>query len=339
MTFPFVSARGPRRLGRAVLAAFVASVLLIAPAAAEEEQDLDQTLDALEIVHGDRVLAAGHIDMGPKFDDGQWRFLIHDDVAKADARATSVWRYPAETAFHVLDAAILAVPDDPQYAFLGADPGSDVYVIPQTQYPEVVWLGWNTQDPEVMGAIDRGITLTFRGMEGPGGLTVYLQSGSFGEPEVLWDSRIPEEQSIWVDVNTHTHANWVFTAPGVYRVEVTASAALIDGTEVSDTQVLQFAVGTGTDPQGALDEAGSSRGRGDSAAAEPSENAQTSADTGQPSAGEQTASPLVPVLIGAIAFVVVAIVLTGVVIVVRGKRLRREALRSASAADDDERNA
>ena len=38
-------------------------------------------------------------------------------------------------------------------------------------------------------------------------------------------------------------ANWVFTAPGEYLLKVTASAELSDGSTVSDTRYLKFAVG------------------------------------------------------------------------------------------------
>ena len=46
-----------------------------------------------------------------------------------------------------------------------------------------------------------------------------------------------------MEKNTHTHANWVFTAPGEYLLKVTASAELSDGSTVSDTRYLKFAVG------------------------------------------------------------------------------------------------
>lgn len=52
-----------------------------------------------------------------------------------------------------------------------------------------------------------------------------------------------EPQKLWVEKNTHTHANWVFTAPGEYLLKVTASAELSDGSTVSDTRYLKFAVG------------------------------------------------------------------------------------------------
>lgn len=247
----------PRAVTRlaAALLSLTLPLLATLPTAygADGDPNLDQTIDAAEpIVHGDHVIASGHVDMGPKFDAGQWRFLIHDDAHKADAGAPSVWRYPDETVLRVVDAAELRVPDDRAYSFVGASPGTTVWVVPQTQNPDVIWTGWNTQDPTVMQRVDRGATFSVTGVEGPGVLTVYLQSGDFGAPQVLWDSRKSEAQPTWVDANTHTHANWVFTKPGVYLVQMQASATLTDGSTVSDTQLLRFAVGSDTSTGTAL---------------------------------------------------------------------------------------
>ncbi|MER7798419.1 choice-of-anchor M domain-containing protein [Microbacterium sp. NPDC096154] len=317
-------------------AAALTAALLLTPSAAfgaTDEPDLDQTLDELEVVHGQRVLDVGHVDMGPKFDDGAWRFLIHDDVARADADATSVWRYPDETVLHVIDSARLTVPDDPAYAFIGADAGSEVYVVPQTQNPDVVWLGWNTQDPEVMQTIDRGITLSLTGVQGPGVVTTYLQSGSFGDPQLLWDSRVTEPQPVWVDVNTHTHANWVFTEPGVYLLELTAEADLIDGSHVSDAQRIRFAVGSATSPDDALAESWS----GQTAQDAPSAGAEAGSDTGH-GTGDVSQDALGPVAIVAIVVASAAIVVV-VVALVRGSRLRRRVLAERTAGSRDIREA
>jgi surface-anchored protein len=83
-------------------------------------------------------------------------------------------------------------------------------------------------------------------------MTVYLQSGNFAAPQVLWRSTESKPQPLWVAVNTHTHANWVFTKPGVYLVAVQASADLANGEQVSDTRVLRIAVGDATSTDEAL---------------------------------------------------------------------------------------
>lgn len=326
----------PRRRTAAALAALLALGMLATPSIAfaddTDDPNLDQTLDELAIVHGDRVLEAGHIDMGPKYeDDGTWRLLIHDDVAKADANLTSVWRYPDETVFHVLDAAKLTVPDDPAYAFLGAEPGSDVYVVPQTQNPEVVWIGWNTQDPQVMETVDRGVTLSLGGVQGPGIMTTYLQSGSFGEPQLLWDSRTAGAQPVWVDVNTHTHANWVFTEPGVYLVELTAEADLIDGSHVSDTQRIRFAVGTSTNPEDAF--AAAWDGAAPTESDQPDDTPLDGPATAEP---EPAGNVLVPILIGAIVLVAAGLVTGITVVIVRSGRAKRRILEARQTAGGEQ---
>ena len=207
------------------------------------------------------------------------------------------------------------------------------------------WLGWNTQDPEVMSTIDRGITLSLTGVQGPGTATVYLQSGSFGEPQLLWDSRVADAQPAWVDVNTHTHANWVFTEPGVYLLRLQADADLVDGSSVSDTQYIRVAVGTATDPAQAL----SATWEGD---AEPEPEPDTDADAGadegntadSPAAEpEPAASPLVPILIGVIVLVAAGLVVGFTVVIVRGNRAKRRILAArastptADSDDDQER--
>lgn len=46
-----------------------------------------------------------------------------------------------------------------------------------------------------------------------------------------------------IPANTHVHPNWVFTAPGTYRVQITQSATSRSGQKVSATGVLTFNVG------------------------------------------------------------------------------------------------
>ncbi|MFC6017728.1 choice-of-anchor M domain-containing protein [Plantactinospora solaniradicis] len=220
-------------------------LVLIAPGASavatEPTPGLDQSIAPDQPLATDRaVLKAGHVDVGPRYVDDRWTLLIHDDAQRP------VWRSPDETVLQVSDAALQTVPDDPAYAFLDVDAGERVYVVPQTQQPDVVWIGWNTQDPRVMRDIDRGVTLTLLGVRGPGAMTVYLQSGNFAAPQVLWRSAEPKPQPLWVEVNTHTHANWVFTRPGVYLVAIQASADLTNGEQVADTKLLRIAVGDAT---------------------------------------------------------------------------------------------
>ena len=203
------------------------------------ERALTQTLSAEQPVASGRTeISAGHVDMGPRFNNGKFELMLHDDHGE-----TPVWRSLDEVIYRGSDKAILEVPNDPRYSFVGAPAGSKVYVIPQTEAKGVIWPGWNTQDPQLVSKLNRGVNLTLEQVSGPGTFSLYLENGNFSAPQVLWSSTKNEPQKLWVEKNTHTHANWVFTAPGEYLLKVTASAELSDGSTVSDTRYLKFAVG------------------------------------------------------------------------------------------------
>lgn len=286
------------------LPATVAGAQPSPPPGDELEQRID---DDQSITTGRKVLSDGHVDIGPRFVEDDWTLMVHDDTADP-----SVWRQLDRTVFQVTDEALLEVPDDPAYEFIGK-PGTPVYVVPQVQEPGVAWVGWNTQDPEVMDTIDGGVTLTLTRVDGPGKLYVYLQAGNFGSADVLWDSSKRQAQDLWVEVNTHTHANWVFTEPGSYLVQVEASAELVDGRSVSDTRALRFAVGDQTDAAEAF-----------AATAPPAATkAQQATPDPAPAADENSSSTTTLIAIGGAGVVLLAAFL---VVVVRGRAAKRRAL-------------
>lgn len=241
----------PRRLTAllALLAAVLGSGTAgAAPTPPPDDPALAQSVAPDEAAaSGPAVIDVGHVDVGPRVVDGQWQVMARDDSGPAP-----VWRDPARTVLHVTDAALMDAPTDPAYDFMGGRAGERWYVVPQTQNPDVVWLGWNTQDPGVTRTVQRGATMSIGPVSGPGRAWMFLQNGTFGKPLPLMDSQTGAPQDVWVDVNTHVHANWVFSAPGTYLARLTFSADTLDGRHVSATTVLRFAVGSATSTQDAL---------------------------------------------------------------------------------------
>ncbi len=216
----------------------------LASAAPEDDDALAQVIDPDQAQGTGRViLDDGHIDFGPTLATGEWLIQIHDDTSYP-----RYWRMPSDVVAFVNDQAKLTVPEDEAYAFLGIAPGTEVWVIPQVRLPGVIWAGWNTQEPGVLDNLSMGTTLSILGVDGPGSVSVYLQSGNFGEPDPLWSTNDPFPQDSWIENNTHTHANWVFSDPGVYLIQVEFSGVLNDGTAVSKQDTIRFAVGDQTDP-------------------------------------------------------------------------------------------
>lgn len=190
------------------------------------------------------VIEAGHVDLGPRLIGGKLTVSLRDDSA-----ASPVWRDPNKTVLRVRDGALIQVPQGEDYKFL-AD-SKRVYVLPQTQKTQLVWLGWNTQDPAVTKLIQGGVNMRIEQVKGPGRSWLILQEGTFGKPKVLADSAA-SAQDIWVDTNTHVHANWIFSKPGIYLVKVSFKASGVDGKTYQATTTLRFAVGDATSTTNAL---------------------------------------------------------------------------------------
>ncbi|ADB31102.1 hypothetical protein Kfla_2011 [Kribbella flavida DSM 17836] len=210
---------------------FAAAVLLLSavafPAAAEPAPVTQQV-----------VVADGHVDLGPRFVDGRWTVQLRDDTADP-----AVWRPLENVVLQVSGKAQVAVPADPAFAFLGK-PGQRIWVIPQVQRDGVLWPGWNTQETEVAKQVDREVTWSLEGVEGPGAFTLFLNS-DFGKPETVFDSRTPLPQQTGIDVNTHVHGNWTFEAPGTYLLRIAMTAKLTDGSTVTDRRTLRLYAGDG----------------------------------------------------------------------------------------------
>ncbi len=190
------------------------------------------------------VIADGHVDLGPRFVDGKWTIQLRDDTGDP-----VVWRPLENVVVQATDLAQVAVPADPAYTFLGKA-GQKVWVIPQVQRAGVVWPGWNTQDAEVAAQVDREVTWSLNGVEGPGAFTLFLNS-DFGKPAPVFDSRKPFPQETGIDVNTHVHGNWTFDTEGTYLLDISMTAHLTNGTTVTDRRPLRLYAGS-TNPRAAF---------------------------------------------------------------------------------------
>lgn len=216
-----------------------------APATPSADPALEQNVAANEPTsQTPAVIEAGHVDLGPRLIGGKLTVSLRDDSA-----ASPVWRDPNKTVLRVREGALIQVPQGEDYKFL-AD-SKRVYVLPQTQKTQLVWLGWNTQDPAVTKLIQGGVNMRIEQVKGPGRSWLILQEGTFGKPKVLADSAT-SAQDIWVDTNTHVHANWIFSKPGIYLVKVSFKATGVDGKTYQATTTLRFAVGDATSTTNAL---------------------------------------------------------------------------------------
>ena len=331
------------RLGMSLCALLVSAFLVIAGAPSSvadpsPDPDLAQSVAAHEEWSNEASeISVGHVDLGPRLIDGQWRAGL-----RHDAESGAVWRDPNQTVLRVNDAAIMTAPDSADYPFLADVAGKPVYVVPQTQNPSVVWLGWNTQDPAVTATIDRGLTMRVGPVSGPGRAWLFLQSGTFGKPLLLADSGAAPGD-VWIDSGTHVHANWAFSAPGTYTATVTFLGTTTAGEAVAASTTLRFAVGDATSASEALAMAapaasGSGSGSGDPAAGASQGSGASTANPGAAGSSE-SASPSseggLPdwAFIAIIAVAGLSLLVILALIVARSRRSRAEQAAAIAEAD------
>ena len=316
----------------ALLCAF--AVIVGAPSSFADpspDPDLAQSVAAHEEWSNEASeISVGHVDLGPRLIDGQWRAGL-----RHDAESGAVWRDPNQTVLRVNDAAIMTAPNSADYPFLADVAGKPVYVVPQTQNPGVVWLGWNTQDPAVTATIDRGLTMRVGPVSGPGRAWLFLQSGTFGKPLLLADSGAAPGD-VWIDSGTHVHANWAFSAPGTYTATVTFLGTTTAGEAVSASTTLRFAVGDAASASEALAMAapaaasapvsqGSASAPAASGAADP---AGSSSASGAASGGLPDWAFLAIIAVAAASLLVI-----GALVVARSRRSRAEQAAAIAEAD------
>lgn len=327
------------RLGMSLCALLVSAFLVIAGAPSSfadpsPDPDLAQSVAAHEEWSNEAgEISVGHVDLGPRLIDGQWRAGL-----RHDAETGAVWRDPNQTVLRVNDAAIMTAPDSADYPFLADVAGKPVYVVPQTQNPGVVWLGWNTQDPAVTATIDRGLTMRVGPVSGPGRAWLFLQSGTFGKPLLLADSGAAPGD-VWIDSGTHVHANWAFSAPGTYTATVTFLGTTTAGEAVSASTTLRFAVGDAASASEALAMAAPAAADAASAGASASSSGAAPAASGAAPASSSSASGAASgglpdwAFLAIIAVAAVSLLVIGALVVARSRRSRAEQAAAIAEAD------
>ncbi|WP_030226967.1 choice-of-anchor M domain-containing protein [Actinoalloteichus caeruleus] len=182
------------------------------------------------------VLDEGHVDVAARVREDELRMAVKDGTTPGVVE----WRELEDVLFHANPDSGTTVPDAPAYDFLGG-PGDPVWILPQTQLEGVLWPGWNTEEilpDQLAGAVHWRLTAA----EGPGAFVLY-QDGTFGPNDPVLDSRDALPTGFDVPLGQHAHANWAFTAEGVYCLSFTMSATTPAGGSTSDGGTLAVAVG------------------------------------------------------------------------------------------------
>ena len=171
-------------------------------------------------------IARGHLDVRLTQASGEggltYGLAVKDD-SLTNAR-TSVLRTVGSTTLAVAPNARFVRPaslSDPSYDVLGPV-GTATYVLPETQNSDIVWPGLSTEGIDY-AALPDGADLTLHLAQAPEGARVaFFQGGTFGAGAKVHFDSTKGDGLVHTTEATHMHGNWVFSAPGTYRIEVGA---------------------------------------------------------------------------------------------------------------------
>lgn len=184
-------------------------------------------------LHAQTYLWYEHADLGVNFDNGIWDLHVHHH---------NLGEFEPDDVILGVDimTASNSVPANTQWSFLGA-PGSPVWILPQVENPNLLFLGLGAE--ELAGGVFVGdqITLTLKAVNGPGNFVLY-QTDLFGTPIVFMNSGdgITASDAITLHAGGHRHANWAFTAPGLYAIDFEASGTLVADNRFTSSSDVTF---------------------------------------------------------------------------------------------------
>ena len=171
-------------------------------------------------------IARGHLDVRLTQETGEngttYGLAVKDD--SLTAARTSVLRTLGSTTLAVAPNARFVRPaslSDASYDVLGPV-GTATYVLPETQNSDIVWPGLSTEGIDY-AALPEGADLTLHLAQAPAGARVaFFQGGTFGAGAKVHFDSTKGDGVVHTTEATHMHGNWVFSAPGTYRIEVGA---------------------------------------------------------------------------------------------------------------------
>jgi putative ABC transporter-associated repeat protein len=153
---------------------------------------------------------------------------------------------PAGLIFNLEDkgTARLELPDIPAFAFLGK-PGDPVWIAPETQDPDLIWPGWDTETIPAGALQNDTVDLTLLNSQGPGNVEIFFNYDGFaGTVPRLFSSADPAIRTLHQPIGRHVHANWAFTKLGTYTLTFQASATTAAGVQITTGPVdYTFVVG------------------------------------------------------------------------------------------------
>lgn len=181
------------------------------------------------------IIGQGEVDLEIAFLEGAFDLGLHEDVTERD-------HFPDETILVAGHASQSAVPEGSDFSFLGTV-GAPLFILPQDETEGLVFLGLAADEIEAGTFAGETVNLELASLDGPGALALY-GSDSFGNPIVFWNSAdgLDAVDAFPAAIGSHSHLNWAFTEPGIYRIGLKASGILATGNTTISSDIETFTI-------------------------------------------------------------------------------------------------
>ena len=186
----------------------------------------------------DAVLKAGHADIGVNFDEGAWDLHIHNHEPDTEYE-------PSEALLYVgSESRVIRSGDSANaaYDFLGVPSGSAVFVLPQVENTNLLFLGIGGEEL-AEDLLDGDIAnLRLASVSGPGEFSVWQSGLTPTTPRLVMATSdgIDGFDQFEVAAGSHAHLNFAFTKIGIYEVTFVASGIDTDGNATDSGQVTYY---------------------------------------------------------------------------------------------------
>ncbi|MGJ9530208.1 choice-of-anchor M domain-containing protein [Actinotignum sp. GS-2025a] len=183
------------------------------------------------------VLTSGHMDLFNITAGADGAISLN---LKEDATGTGVERAPEETVIGVVERTFTSKSADvPQL-------GTPGFLLDQVQQPGIVWPGWDSGAARRLGGT--AARFVVEQLEGPGKVFLWETNFATLNPILRDAAGAPSFQMgpgsvIAQPEPAHQHANWLFSAPGTYRMTVRAEVDTPGGTLTAPARTYTWAVG------------------------------------------------------------------------------------------------
>jgi surface-anchored protein len=150
-------------------------------------------------------ISSGHVDIGIGYNSG-WDLHVHDEENDIEYE-------PGDALFFVGNVAY--------------NGGSSTWILPTTENPNLPFIGLATE--ETAPGLFQGdqITLSLKGVAGPGAFTLYSED-EFAVRTVLMNSADGFlSDSLTLAAGTHAHYFWEFSAAGDYTLTFESAGTLV----------------------------------------------------------------------------------------------------------------